>query len=130
MWHVPQSSAGFRLATNGTIPCKCVAKWQRRGVGGCPRLVTERTSECDPTLPTTGRRWQSGRNAKGEGVNGSRSIHALPIDSVARPLRERSRPVIIDVLDLQRMFLNELAARLDLLAHQDAEHLVYLEGVV
>src|SRR5262245_38573768 len=40
-----------------------------------------------------------------------------------------SRSVIIELLHLQRMLLNELAARLDLLAHQDAEHLIRLERV-
>src|SRR6185437_6034526 len=42
----------------------------------------------------------------------------------------RSRPVVVDVLDLQGVLLDELAPRLHLLAHQRAEHLVGLEGVV
>ena len=41
-----------------------------------------------------------------------------------------SRPVVIDLLHLQRVLLNEIAARLDLLAHEDAEHLVGLQRVL
>src|SRR5262249_52278789 len=46
------------------------------------------------------------------------------------PRRPTSRPVVVDILDLQRMLLDKFAAGLDLLAHQDAEHLIHLEGVV
>src|SRR5438132_8352360 len=42
----------------------------------------------------------------------------------------RSRPMIINLLHLQRMLLNKVPPRLDLFAHQRAEHLVGLEGVV
>ncbi len=44
--------------------------------------------------------------------------------------RLSSRSVVVDLLDFQRVLLNELAARLDFFAHQDAEHLVGLEGIV
>src|SRR5262245_51691361 len=42
----------------------------------------------------------------------------------------RSRPVQVDVLGLQGVLLDELAARLHLLAHQRPEHLVRLQGVL
>src|SRR5207245_1699329 len=47
----------------------------------------------------------------------------------ASPRASASRPVVVDVLDFQGVLLDELAARLDLLAHQGAEHFVGLEGV-
>src|SRR5205085_4754729 len=41
-----------------------------------------------------------------------------------------SRPVVIDVLHLQRVFLDEIAARFDFFAHERAEQFVGFESIV
>src|SRR5947209_7938351 len=65
---------------------------------------------------------------------GRRESRTRP-DQVARPrsFAERqgfSGAVVVDVLDFPGVFLDEVAARLDLLAHQLAEQFIRLERVV
>ncbi len=44
--------------------------------------------------------------------------------------RSRSRPVVVDFLHIERVLLNEVAAGFDFFAHQAAEHLLGLNGVL
>src|SRR6266852_1251612 len=60
----------------------------------------------------------------------SRSRSRLSAADLALSRKRLLRPVVIDVLHLQGVFLNELAPRLHFFAHQDSEHLVRFEGIL
>src|SRR5437660_182679 len=76
-----------------------------------------------PTHERVHRRGKISRRRSGAGQDCTQ-------DKVAPTASLRSRPVDVDVLGVQGVRLDEVATRLDLLAHQRAEHLVRLQGVV
>ena len=83
-----------------------------------------------------------GRGVGGEGGPAQQIVELSPLchlrwnkppvslTSCAAPSEHRSRPVIVDLLHLQRVLLDKFPPRLDFLAHEHPEHDVGFEGVV